>query len=238
MIFLFGSSELYYFIVEIGLFFQCVYVALWATNFVPIAVDSNKPIMWQIILLLPLPINFFILKQIIFSSCLLKSIFELNREIVDKICEDAFDELQITQKIRKAIKKALKDNSDIESSIWPIFLKERFSHYINKDDKGVTEKKLKSFLHSLQVFLTDSSIKIIFNVIDSDKDGIVSWKDLYPIIFPELQKRRNNRPPSSRFYNIDNIKKSINNKSSNNINHLQQKHFQLNIHFFQSYFYF
>ena len=64
-IFAFKNAELYYFSVELALLIQCFYIALWATNLVVIARDSYYPVMWQIALVFPLPVNFFLIKQVI-----------------------------------------------------------------------------------------------------------------------------------------------------------------------------
>jgi hypothetical protein len=81
---------------------------------------------------------------------------------------------------------------DIETEGKPAetLFKEMYLIYTASErDGAMNELALKTFLHSLQIFLTDKSISRIFSVIDFDHDGKLSWSDLYPIIFPDLQKK-------------------------------------------------
>ena len=190
-IFLFHSPTLYYLIVELALLLQCVYIALWATNFVVIVTISDHPILWQFLLLLPLPLNFFVLKQIIFTSSMLKAVVRLDKGIANKICEEAVDVRNVTQRLRKAVRRNLisqHPNAHERS----IFVKKKFEYFCGRNDarKRVDTKRFLEFLHSLKLFLTDESVSKIFSIIDFDNDGWISWNDLHPILFPELQKRK------------------------------------------------
>ena len=190
-IFLFHNSELYYFMVEFCLLAQCVYLALWATNFVFIALDSYYPILWSIALILPIPLNFIITKQIIFTAAMLKSILTLNKTIADKICENAIDERNIKHRIRKVIRTSLK-NLDIVKSEWVQYIQDQFELYIPDDsiNNSINIHEFTLFLHSISIFLTDTTVLRIFKVIDINRDNYIDFDNLFPIIFPELMKKQ------------------------------------------------
>jgi hypothetical protein len=132
-IYLWHNPFLYYFCIEMCLLLQCVYIALWATNFVVLALDSYNPVFWEIILLLPLPLNFFIIKEIIYTSCMLKSISALDKQVCDQVCEDALDERNVTRRLRLVIRNALREESrerpELTKDHWEDFLSERFLQY-------------------------------------------------------------------------------------------------------------
>ena len=189
-IFLFRSPLVYFLTVELALLVQCVYIALWATNFVVIAQQSDKPAFWQFVLLLPLPMNFFLLKQIIFTSSLLKAVVKLDKDIADKICEEAIDVRNVTQRLREAVRSSLIKEFP-QSQERMIFVRKKF-HQSSKNDSQhrANEKSFQDFLHSLKLYFTSSSVSKIFGIIDFDNDGWVSWSDLRPILFPELQQKK------------------------------------------------
>jgi hypothetical protein len=188
-IFVSRSPTLYFFTVEFALLAQCLYLALWATNFVMIARDSYYPRLWEAALLVPVPLNFWLIQKIIFSACTLKAVVSLDRHVADKICEEALDARNVTERLRKIVRSTLA-GLNFEKIKWNGFLHEQF-HLFKKDGAvGITEKELRLFLHSLQIFLTSTSVSRIFSVIDFDRDGKVTWKDLSDIVFPELAQQQ------------------------------------------------
>lgn len=188
-IFVWKSPMLYFFTVEFALLVQCLYLSLWATNFIVIARDSYFPDLWEAALLVPVPLNFWLIQKIIFSACTLKAVVSLDRTVADKICEEALDARNVAERLRKIIRSTLA-GLNFEKLKWNSFLYEQF-HLFKKDGAdGITEKQMRQFLHSLQIFLTDTSVSRIFNVIDFDRDGKVTWKDLSDIVFPELAQQQ------------------------------------------------
>lgn len=103
-IFLFGNARAYYHAVEFALFLQCLYVALWATNFVKLSLLSSHPFLWEIVLLLPAFLNFIVLRQVVYIACMLKSVSILDTAVSDQICEEALDERNVTQRLRKLVR--------------------------------------------------------------------------------------------------------------------------------------
>jgi hypothetical protein len=189
-IFLCGQSEWYYYSVEVALLMQCIYIALWATNFVQMAQNSHNRVLWHMLLVMPLPFYFWILKQLIFISCMLKSILSLDKFICDKICDEALEEQYVVQRLRKTIRNELKKiTPDLTTEDAKEFLRGKFAFFANESDyEGVNEKRFKLFLHSFQIFLTDASISRIFSVIDFDRDGYVTWNDMNVIVLPDFRQ--------------------------------------------------
>ena len=184
-IFLFSNADLYYRSIEFSLLLQCFYIALWCTNFAIIGVEVQNIIKWEILLFIPIPLNFLLLKLILNFACLLRSLSVLDEDIAARICEDALDERVVTQRLRKMVRTTL---SEIEpdKNNWHYFLNEVFGHYVPESRSGVSPKQFTLFLHGIQIHLSKDSVKRIFHVIDFDQSGYITWDELSSIIFPEL----------------------------------------------------
>jgi hypothetical protein len=182
-IFLFSSPLAYYHAVEFGMLLQCLYLALWATNFSVMAVHSGYNVLWQFAMVIPVLFNILLLKQILFIACLLKSVSALDSKIADEITEMALDERIVTHRLRKTIRAKLHE-INLDKKQWSAFVATQFGYFV-LDGRGVDPQLFGEFLHSLQIFLTSKSVKSLFKVIDFDADGIVTWPDLAGIIFPE-----------------------------------------------------
>lgn len=188
-IFAFRNAELYYFCIEFGLLVQYVYVALWATNFIFMADDSYHTVLWQIALVVPMVCNFLMLKTIIFTSVMLKSIVKLDQRIANDICERATDERVVTQRLKHLLRSNLK-TMQIAREGWYDYLFAEFKQVKPTHTDGLNVSDLKRFLHSLQIYITDESMKRIFTVLDTDKDNCVHWERLSEILLPEFHKRK------------------------------------------------
>jgi hypothetical protein len=178
----------YYITVEFCLLLQCMYVALWATNFIILANSSEHHILWHFALLLPMLLNFFLLIQIIYIACMLQSIIKIDSFVANKICEEAIEERTVTQRLRRLIRDQLKELNS-EKKYWKNELYSKYSEVMDENEE-ITRKEWKIFLHSFGLHLTNHSTKQLFQVIDNDQDGFISWNDLYILIFPDLIKKK------------------------------------------------
>lgn len=184
-IFLFGNADLYYRAIELSLLLQCVYIALWCTNFVLVAKDTARAVKWEMFLLIPIPLNFLLLKLVLNFACVLRSAIVLDEEIAVKICEDALDERVVTQRLRKMVRTALTEIEPLKAN-WTPFLREVFYHYVPDNRPGVSPKQFTLFLHGIQIHISKKSVLRIFKVIDFDQSGFITWTEFSSVVFPEL----------------------------------------------------
>jgi hypothetical protein len=189
-IFITGSALMYYITVEFALLSQCVFVALWATNFVKLAMDSSKNGMWQFLMGILILISLLIICQILYFACMLKATTSLDTDVSDSICELAIDERNVTQRLRKTLRNKLASLDLEDEDMWETFLAMQWDLFVDKGSKGVNIDGFKRFLHSIQIYLSHSSVERIFSVVDFDQDGIVRWVDVTTIVFPEMAKLR------------------------------------------------
>lgn len=119
-IFFFGRSLAYYHAVEFSMLMQCVDLSLWATNLFYIANKDSKQ--WQVLLTVPIIVNFVLLRQVLYLACILKSVTTLDVKISSGICEQALEERNVTHRLRKTIRSLL-HSLDLEKKDWQTFLR-------------------------------------------------------------------------------------------------------------------
>lgn len=158
---------------------------MWCTNFVQIAKYAARAVKWEMFLVIPIPLNFFLLKQILNFACVLRSAIVLDEEIAIKICEDALDERVVTQRLRKMVRQALIEIETVKAN-WTPFLREVFYHYVPDNKPGVSPKQFTLFLHGIQIHISKKSVHRIFKVIDFDQSGFITWTEFSSVVFPEL----------------------------------------------------
>eukprot|EP01040_Poterioochromonas_malhamensis_P012225 gene12225-13368_t len=187
-IFAWKNPDLYYTSVEFSLLLQCMYVALWTTNFVMLASESRYVVLWELALSIPMFLNFAMMKHIVFISCQLRSIIKIDKTVANKISEAAIEERSVKERLRRMIRDQLKILAS-DKRQWKNVL---YSHYsqVMDENEEITQKEWKEFLYSLTLQLTNNSIRQLFKVIDQDQDGFIHWNDLYMIIFPDLIEKK------------------------------------------------
>jgi len=214
-IFLFCRPELYFYAIEIALLIQCLYIALWATNFLFIANMSYNLILWNIALLLPLPINIFILQHVIFTSCMLKSIVCLDKEIAADIYESTEKERDIKYKLRKLVRNSLQILYPEDNMNWSKYTEIAFKKFSRHNRHGLNKDDFINFLHYFQIILRDKSVELIYKALDADKDRIIHWHAFKAIIFPELHSTADVKVNRTIHNAIDNRSSSVISSSNN-----------------------
>ena len=187
-----GYSTIYYRTVSVLVLLQAVYVALWVTDFTSVAEHSQNPILWQALLALPIALNFFCLYHNIFKSSIIRSMTHRNADILDEIVEEAREQVHVARDLRAAIVEHL-TFLEIPRSLWKEHL---WKHFQIADTNGSHEIDSEEFLmwfRAMDVHFSRKTTKRIFNALDRDKSGAISWKEMEAIIFPEFQNRTSTR---------------------------------------------
>jgi hypothetical protein len=150
---------------------------------------------------------------------MLRSIVRLDTNIANQICEQATDERVVTQRLKHLVRHHLRTQGILKQDWYehlyatyhalhtqsPSSLHPDTAHTSTYsagtgaasgnpasglDDEGMNVKVLKRFLHTLQVYLTDDSIHHLFQILDSDHDGIITWEQLATKLLPEVYKKQ------------------------------------------------
>lgn len=231
------NSALYYLSVEVALLLQCLYIALWATNFSVYAADSKYPAQWSIALVVPMLLNLYMLKYIIFTSCLLKSVVKLNRGVAEALCQEALEEQFVVDRFKDLLRNQLEKVLRMSTKEAFLYLREQFQLFdlwipattrATASSSGQNEGEvdgnegvprsasalkrlgtsrsekdesqyfvdlvgLEQLLHSLKIFLTKNSLVRVFNFLDQDRSGHLSWDELANAVFPDVHLHKETR---------------------------------------------
>jgi hypothetical protein len=91
-VFLFNSPWLFFKMVEATLLLECFYISLTATQLIPLVITAQHSGVWIFGYILFIGFNLLMLQMILDKAVLLRSVFQLEKETVGKICEDDLQE--------------------------------------------------------------------------------------------------------------------------------------------------
>jgi hypothetical protein len=185
-IFLFGSSSFYYRCVELGLLFQCFYISIWATQLMPLAVRGEHANAWISAFTIPIIFNTLLVGLTLHRSVMLKTACKLHSDIVGTVCEECLKETQVTQDLRTTIRQKLID-SRTPRRMWKSYIRDQFLVYDVDDDGNLDRLEFREFLGSLNIYIGKSHFDILWEAIDLDLSGKVTWDELFVIVFPEFK---------------------------------------------------
>jgi Ca2+-binding EF-hand superfamily protein len=183
-IFLFKSPELHFKIVEIGLLLQCFYISVWATQLIPLAVHSSRKEEFIVLLTLPIVLTTILFTSIIHRSVMLHTIVALNSQVVDIVCDQSIDEINIVSSIRRCIQERLVQKK-IEQSKWRAYIHQQLEEFDLNGDGTMDAAEFRNFLGTLNIFMSKQRFDILWEAVDYDMSGAITWDELYILAFPE-----------------------------------------------------
>lgn len=190
-IFLFGNRYLFFRSVEFVVMLNCLYMALWATSFVSVAMNSTSPVGWEILVLLPIGIMFPTLGQIVRTSSKILAIEELNVDVIGKMIEDEEENAVIVAELRSKLTARF---SDMGHSKSPQEVVQDIFQKIDSDGNDLLSKReLRKFLRALHLHYSDDKFNRLFKTIDKDHSGDLTIKELSELLFPDAEQERRRR---------------------------------------------
>ena len=198
-IFWLKSSGLFFSMVEFVLLLQCLYMAIWATQLIPMVVlyDQNQ-FGWVVAFTAPMFVNFLLIRMVLSRSVMLQAICGVHAEVLGEVKEEAIEEEHCLDKLRDAVRHRFahlhdKGGADANtpSQAALTLMKSELKEFFNKyDDDGSGDIGVKEFLlllTDLKVYISKRAFKILWQAIDYDLSGGISWDELFIILFPELK---------------------------------------------------
>lgn len=197
-VYLFGSPYFFFHSIEIVLLLQCVFMALLCTQFVAVVANNlDNPglvFAWELALLTPLVISFFILQRVLSLASLLKSITAPDLKLCRSILQDIAKKKVIHDKVGKLIVRHLrkvflenKSNAKLskrESDLLRNELIELFKESAGTNE-GMNKPQLRDFLTRFGIHIHHSEdLQTIYRSIDIDGSGDISWGEVAIICFP------------------------------------------------------
>tara|TARA_A100001015_G_scaffold319432_1_gene442271 strand:- start:1381 stop:3942 length:2562 start_codon:yes stop_codon:yes gene_type:complete len=212
-LFLFSNPNLFFGAVEFTLLMQCLYIAMWATQLVPLLVqyeNKSEAFGWGLGLTLPMLGNFLIIRLVLSRAVMLQAVCGVHPQVLGEVTEEAIEEDHCLERLRRAVRHRLE--ADVEAVRWEalaasgtpdaelpeqtshekvasykVFLKRIFDTYDDDGSGAIGEREFVTMLNDLCVYFSRSSFKILWFAIDFDLSGEVSWDELFIIMFPELK---------------------------------------------------
>lgn len=205
-IFLFKNRHLFYRGIELVVMLNCLYMALWVTNFITVAYESGRPVMWQIFIIMPIIYTFGCLSVLVKTSSKMLAVEELNIEVIGRMVEEEEMTRGIIADLRLKI-LALVDDIGDDNKSRQAMVEELFAH-IDSDQSGqITKRELRIFLEALHLHFSNSKLNRLFKTVDSDHDGFIMKYELAAILFPDDESVRGllfEERPSGRDEKTDN----------------------------------
>jgi hypothetical protein len=214
-IFLGSNPVSYYHAIEVALLCQCVYMALWATNFFKIAAYLPHAYKWQIAMILPMVVKTYILSKVVYYAGLLRTVCKLDTKIAEEVTDEANKHILVMEKFRSTchiVLEALEFN-DIDDErekykqkmilVHTLFQRvcnigsdagdgsPANSSHTSENGSHVYTKTMSfpvfcSFIAQvLRINLSNKTAYEVFCGLDKDGDGAIAWEDISIVIFPE-----------------------------------------------------
>lgn len=182
---------MYFRSVELVVMLNCLYMALWVTNFISVANGSNSPVLWHIFLFLPIVYNFFCMSVYVKKSALIHALGKLNHDVIG-LMEEEREENEVI--VREMKDKVLKRIEDAEHK-GPFDLVTELFADIDTDGNGeVSRAEFRIFLNALQLPYSDAKFHRLFKMIDKDNSKSIQVSEMLAVLFPEveIETRRSN----------------------------------------------
>ena len=185
------SPWLYFRIVEVSLFLQCLYLALWACQLMPLVHMSEDRVsltgLWATVLSLPILWNLFLAIQTINKVVLIRSVCGLDREIVGIVCDEQINESRAISDLRFRVRGNL-HKGNIPPQQWIKFVHNLFKRYDTDENGYLNKAEFRILLQDVDIFLGNATYTLVWKLIDSDQSNSISWDELYLLLFPELKR--------------------------------------------------
>lgn len=190
-IFLFNNPNFFYFAVDIGLMFNCLYMSIWSSNFISLVQKFTiEKTMWQFLMILPFIIVVPILLQIIKKCSTIEAIIELNLDAMNEVLENEEDTKNIVAEFRDKIQTLLtsfRPDEMLTIHGRKQIMLELFEE-IDKDDSGNIEKiEFRFVLKALNLLYSDKRFELLFSFADKNFENRLNLQEMTNLVFHPYQ---------------------------------------------------
>jgi Ca2+-binding EF-hand superfamily protein len=185
-IFLFKSQDLYFRAVEVGIMFNSLYLAMWATNMITIVNrELEYPEIWQIGMCLPLVVVLPTLGNIVKVASNLWAISDLQLDVISSVLETMEDRLHLIEELREKVLLRVGGQEGERKEIVAQLFEE-----IDRDHSGeISSSELRDLLRALRLHYSDDKFRRLYKGLDFDQDGSITLDELNKVLFPEEAKQ-------------------------------------------------
>ncbi len=161
-IFLFGNKLWFDKAVEIGIIMHCLYLSLWAMNFITTIKDAKIPVHNQVIIVVPILLIGMTLGHIIQTLSVLDAVCNLNLDAMKSVVEDTEDTINLIESLRKDIDDGINQLAD--ANVTRLQLIEELFLQIDEDKSGYIDRlEFRNLLRQLELCYTEDRFNRLFN---------------------------------------------------------------------------
>jgi hypothetical protein len=167
-IFFFKSRYAYKFAVHMSLMLDSFYLAIWVTNLIYIANHTEHPVIYNLILFLPVVLMLLLISYNLIVSSVVLSVTSLRNKGSEWICEQDDIKRKVLPVLRAEVSKLFPDISK-DGTI------EKLYACIDDDgDNGINIAEFSSFLHTLDIHPPEKEIRALFRAMDTDGRCVIN----------------------------------------------------------------
>jgi len=188
-IFLFDSPLFFFHQVELCLLFQSFYMAIWATQLVPLTVDRPG---FAVGFTIPMVINYFLIQLLLHDTVILKAICEIHEDAIVETEEEEELEERCIKKMRTMVEEAFeaamsaKVRAGEETVLKHVWLEKEFMRFDADGSGEISSSELNEFLQvALKISFSSKEQKVLWLALDEELKNEVPWWSFYTLIFPE-----------------------------------------------------
>lgn len=185
-IFFLRCPSLHFALVEISLLLQCFYISVWFTQLLPMAIHSHHMVLFIVLSGAPILYNTFLVKSILHQTVMLQCATALHPDVVVNVCDETIQEATVLYNIQRSLREKCQKISD-DRSTWYAFIRTEFKKHDLNGDGGMDMMEFRNFLGSIGIYMSKARFDIVWEAVDLDLSGSISWDELFVLVFPEYQ---------------------------------------------------
>ena len=171
-IFFFGSRNMYKFFIQLILMLDALYLAIYATNLLPISLDSNRPVLFNVLMVLTILLMSILVSYLLVVSSILFCVTSLNNKGAEWMCEQEEIKRKVLPQLRREMLSFLNNSGDIETF---------FSLVSGDGDININD--FSNFLFTLDIHPSRKEIRALFRAVDADGSGGIDISELKTLLF-------------------------------------------------------
>ena len=177
-IFIFQSRFLFKKMVELFQILNSLFIALWLTNFVFIALESRRPMLYTGLIIVAIVLMLYMLSFIQLHATCVLALTSLQNDATEWICEQDIMKSEVLPRLGNELFKLL-DEKKFDYEIEMIF---NLVKDLNRN--GISLKQFHNLLQTLNLYLSKDEVNCLFRVMDTDGSGYIELCEVKELMRP------------------------------------------------------
>jgi len=171
-IFFFGSRDIYKYLIQLILMLDSFYLSLYATNFISVTLESERPILFNVLIVTTILAMSILVSYLLIVSSILFCVTSLNNKGAEWMCEQEAIKRKVLPVLRQEMLMFLDNSTDVKS----------FFSLISGDG-DIKLCDFSDFLFTLGIHPSQKEIRALFRAVDADSSGAIDLDELKALLF-------------------------------------------------------